>query len=309
MIDGIVKVIPIIFLIFLGVILRKTESFTPKGINEFKKMVLDVSLPCLLFTAFSSIKINMKLAVIVVTIFTAYIVMLGLGYSFKSLLKIETPFFPFMFGGSETGMIGYALFISLFGNSNIDKLAVIDLGQVIFTFTVIMPVLKGRCKGKMDIGDTLKTLIKSPVIIGVILGALTSLLPEAVTKSVYYSPVNSIITYLGSVTVPLICIVIGYELKLTFNGIKLPLMTITLRLASLAVLGLLISNLILKGYLSLDSIYTKALITMFILPPPFVTPIFMGDDRENMQYVLTTISLNIMITLVLFIILSMTIFN
>ena len=309
MIAGIVKVIPIIFLIFLGIILRKTNSFSPKGINEFKKMVLDVSLPCLLFTAFSSISINMKLAVIVITIFTAYIFMLGFGYLFKSLLKIKTPYFPFMFGGSETGMIGYALFISLFGNANINKLAVIDLGQVIFTFTVIMPILKGKNKGKMDISDTLKTLIKSPVIIGVILGALTSLLPEAVTKSVFYSPVTSIINYLGSVTVPLICIVIGYELKITFKGIKLPLMTIALRLASLAVLGLLISNLILTRYLSLGSIYTKALITMFILPPPFVTPIFMGDDNENMQYVLTTISLNIMITLILFVILSVTILN
>jgi hypothetical protein len=38
-------------------------------------------------------------------------------------------------------MLGYAIFIAVYGMEEIDKLALIDLGQVLFVFFVLMALL------------------------------------------------------------------------------------------------------------------------------------------------------------------------
>ena len=52
--------------------------------------------------------------------------------------------------------------------------------------------------------------------------------------------------------------------------------------------------------------YEYALLTMFILPPPFVIAVFMDkDDRENQQYVVNTLSLSTLVSLIVFVMVMM----
>lgn len=66
------------------------------------------------------------------------------------------------------------------------------------------------------------------------------------------------------------------------------------------------NKLVFVRILHLDVMYEYALLTIFILPPPFVIAVFMDkDDRENQQYVVNTLSLSTLLSLIVFVMVIM----
>ena len=101
----------------------------------------------------------------------------------------------------------------------------------------------------------------------------------------------------------MICLVIGYELKL-FQGIGKPLLTAVIRIALLLGLAFIINTFVIDRILNLDHTFKIALYTMFILPPSFAIPIFMDDrEEQSKQFILNTISVGIILTLIAYMIL------
>jgi predicted permease len=234
--------------------------------------------------------------------------MVAIGKAVAKVLNIKTPYFPLLFGGFEAGMMGYSIFISVYGANNVDKFAVTDLGQVIFVFFVLMALLMKMKDGVQSPRKIVKMFVTSPIIIAIFLGVVTSLLKMAFdfeNNSFYLTLVN-LLNMTGSLTVPLICIVIGYELKFNVNTIKLPLITILLRTVFLVIFALIINSLVFTRILNLDPIYRYALMTMFILPPPFVMPLFLKeDDHENRSYIVNTLSISTVFSLFVFILVTL----
>ena len=107
----------------------------------------------------------------------------------------------------------------------------------------------------------------------------------------------------GSITTPVICIVIGYELQFAGGGIWKSVKTILIRTALLLVLALLVNRFLIRGVLNLGIMYEYAVLTMFLLPPPFVISVFMDSkDTKNTHYVANTLSLSTVVSLGVFII-------
>jgi hypothetical protein len=60
---------------------------------------------------------------------------------------------------------------------------------------------------------------------------------------------------------------------------------------------------VVRGVLGLDPLFAAAVMTMAILPPPFVIPLYMGShggDEAERDYVADTLSLATVATLVAF---------
>lgn len=302
-IDIILKVLPVIVLILLGYALQRFKFFRSNTIQDFKKFVVTIPLPSLLYLAFASLKLKTELLLVVLVVFAVCLFMIFAGKYIARALGIKTPYFVMLMGGYEAGMLGYSLFISGFGQDNISKFAVVDLGQVLFVFFVLVTLLIKIRDGISSASDTFKRFITSPVIIAILLGLVTSLV-----KMAGFAPqgqgvqfIKHMLQTLGSLTVPLICIVIGYELKINLRRVRLSFITIGIRLAVLIVIALLISEVFFERVLGLEEIYKYALVTMFILPPPFVIPIYMKEeDKESTQYVVNTLSIHTVISVLLF---------
>jgi hypothetical protein len=102
-------------------------------------------------------------------------------------------------------------------------------------------------------------------------------------------------------TTPLVAIVIGYEMRLQLGNLARPAGTIGLRLLYWVPLGVLLSVLVVGRVLRLDVVFQAAVMTMFILPPPFVIPLFMrAASEEERTYVVNTLSLATLVTLFAF---------
>ena len=77
------------------------------------------------------------------------------------------------------------------------------------------------------------------------------------------------------------------------------------------VLALAFNTLVIDGLLHLDRLFQAAVLTMAVLPPPFVIPLYLrqpadGDDATaaEHEYVVSTLSLATVATLVAFVVVS-----
>ncbi|GAK54794.1 auxin efflux carrier [Candidatus Vecturithrix granuli] len=302
------SVLPVLTLFVLGYLLQRIYFFKERSIGDIKKLVVSIALPCLLFRAFSQLELQPKFLVVVVLVFGICGIMLMLGEMLAHALHISSPYFPILLGGFETGMLGYAIFIAVYGIDEIDKLAIIDLGQVLFVFFVLMALLMKHRDGAQSVSQLVKMFLSSPVIISIFLGIFVSLVKGdadySTNRMVHF--VGQVMTLLGNLTVPLICLVIGYELKFDFHSARLSVKTIIIRKIFLIAFALLMNKVVFVRILHLEPIYEYALLAMFLMPPPFVIALFLKEeDQENQQYVVNTLSLSTIVSIGLFIVISM----
>ncbi len=296
----ILPILPVLLLFVLGFMLQKTRFFTKASVADVKKIVSTIALPALLFQAFSSLEIETNYLILVVVVFLICALMILLGKLIARILHIDSPYFPLMMGGFEMGMLGYALFLSFHGEKHLGKIALVDLGQVVFVFFVLMALLIRERDGVQSIKALAKQFITSPVIIAIFAGILASLLKPVITTGPLLESLGSFIGMVGGLTVPLIAITLGYGIHIKREGLVLSIKTIVVRKILLIGLALLVNHLLVDKLLHMDAMYRYALLIMFLTPPPFVISIYMPihNQKEN-DYVANTLSLDTLVSVVM----------
>ncbi|HKL59906.1 MAG TPA: AEC family transporter, partial [Sphaerochaeta sp.] len=233
------SILPILLLFVLGFILQRSKSFSEQTIAGIKRIVSDLALPALLFQAFSTVEIESKYLLLVITIFAVCLLMVLLGKALAKPLGMKSPYFPLMMGGFEMGMLGYALFISVYGVEHLGKLALVDLGQVLFVFFVLMALLIKERDGVHNTKVLLRQFITSPVIIAIFAGILVSLFGKKLEPNHLFTALGEFIALLANLTVPLIAISIGYGIHIKGEGLAKAFKTILVRKVLLVALALL----------------------------------------------------------------------
>ena len=114
--------------------------------------------------------------------------------------------------------------------------------------------------------------------------------------------VTSVISMIAAPTSAIVLLVVGYELNMKRELMKKVLITVVTRLAIMAVLLVAVSAIV-TGIFGYDKELEVALMVLYSLPAPFIIPMFadLGDDSE---YVSTTLSVNTVVTIILFVFIS-----
>lgn len=300
-----IKVLPIILSILLGMLLRRFSFFKEGTVDDLKKIVVNISLPSLLFTAFAETIFKVRYFFIIFLVFIICVCMLAFGFFMKKITRSQNRYLPALYSGFEAGMMGYAIFAAVYGTENTHKFAIIDLGQVIFVFFILITVLRRFNGNKPTVSDTALSFIKTPVIIAIVSGILFSstglfriISGYAVPQTIYET-----VKLLSTLNVPLICLIIGYELKLDGKRILHCLVIVVSRMVISLGTALAINQFVLVNLFHLDRSFQSALFTMFILPAPFVIPVFMKSNKETeKQEVLNILSVHIVLSLIAFVI-------
>lgn len=302
-IEALSKVLPVILLLSLGAILNRTRFIHYQTVQEIKKLVINITLPAVLFLAFAQASIQVSYLLIVGLVFALCVLALLLGRWIHPLTRIQAPYFPALMTGFEAGMMGYAIFASVYGAENIYKFAVVDLGQVTFVFFVLVPTLERLSTGPQPFVHTLRNFFRTPVILAILAGMLANsigLIPTLNSWPLSASLVQTL-EIIAGLTMPLVALVIGYEMRLSRGNLGQPALTIGLRLLYWIPMGILLSTLVVGRLLQLDPIFQAAVLTMFILPPPFVIPLFIPTASDaDRAYVVNTLSLATLVTLFAF---------
>ena len=300
-----VRLMPVVLLIMLGIVLRKVDFLRMETVNDLKKIVINLTLPSMLFLAFLDTDIQLKYIFIALAVFLASATGFGLGFLYKRLLRTKNRYFPTIFTSFETGMIGYALYVTAFGAENTFNLAIADLGNILFVFIVVVNFLSHLGGATKGVRESAASFAKSPIIISVVLGGLVSL--SGGREFFHTFPVTAALVstmgILSQVTVPVIALAIGYEIRLDVRNLMKPVAVSLLRIVTMFLLAYVLNTFLMGPVLGMDRNFQMALYTMFLLPPAFVVPIFVKEESEDVNFVLNVLSVHIILSMAAFVLL------
>lgn len=292
-------VFPVFLALALGMLCRRRAILSRAGVDALKTVAVNLTLPFVLFDAFAGAEYSMQTMVQPVLIFLACCVTLGLGFAAIRISGAKSRLAPFLASGFEAGMLGYALFVMLFPKESVSQFAILDLGQTLFVFTLYKVLLSG----KRDFRAIGRDMVTSPVLWAVFLGVAVGA-TGLHTKLHHWGVggvVDAITGFMAAPTGVIILLAVGYDLVLGEIPWKRTggLVLMRLGIMALALAGVVLLNrTVLAGV-----IFEGAAVLMFILPPPYVIPVFADEPGERAQ-ISSALSALTLVTVILFGVLS-----
>ena len=287
--------LPVLAALALGVLCRKLNFLTRDGVDTLKKVVVNLTLPAVVFAAFATAEYSLQTIAIPVLVFLLCCLGLVLGRLLARLLRLPGRVTPYLAGGFEAGMLGYALFALLFPQESSARFAILDLGQTLFVFTLYKALLSGGKETKSLWKDIVNTPILWGTFAGLLVGA-TGLFGWMVQNG-SAAVVTSLTDFLSAPTGMMILLAVGYDLDFAQIRWRETARFVVLRLAAMAILFavlLLVNRTLLHGI-----IFEGAALLLFILPPPYVLPIFADEPSQRAQ-ISSALSALTVVTLLLF---------
>ena len=291
--------LPVFIMLIMGMVFRNRNFISREGVDNLKKVVVNLTLPFALFSAFATAEYTMSAVVIPAVIYVTCGVMLALGFLAAKLQKMASKLSPFVSACFEAGMLGLPLFALLFPDENISHFALLMLGHDLFVFTLYKTLLVGKSSG---IG-IVKDMLTSPTLIGVLLGLLvgaTGLYRQLHSWNIG-GILDGVMNFVAAPTSAIILLCMGYDFVPKEIPWKKTGRLIAIRLAiAAALLALLIFlNRAVLG----NIMFEGALVILFILPPPFIIPVVADEPAERAE-ISSSLSAMTVLTMVLFTLLS-----
>ena len=165
-------VLPVIVMLGIGMLLRAKKLISREGINTLKFVVVNITLPAVLLSAFATTRYTWMDIVIPLLMFLVCLAGWALGKVAAKVLHLSSRFVPFLTTGFEAGMLGYALYNMLYGSASTADFARIDLGQVLFVFTLYKILLGLDGSKKADVKELMREMVFSPIIVAIAAGVL-----------------------------------------------------------------------------------------------------------------------------------------
>lgn len=292
-------VLPIVLMLLLGMLCRTKGILSPEGLAGIRSVVGNICLPVVLFNAFFTAHYSKTVALTFLMVYIGFGAALLIGFALRRLVGVHGKFMPLLLTSAEGGMLGYALYGVLMGEQS--GFATVDLGQTVFAYTGFLAALFIADGKKPTAAGLLKNMVTNKCCIGMALGILLGVL--GVGQAVLSVPAGGILTQMISmVTAPtsaLVLLVVGYDLELNRGILRPVVITVIFRLALMAALLVAVSFLLFR-IVPYDKSLQIALMILYALPAPFIIPMF-ADVKEEGTYISTTLSLQTICTIILFV--------
>lgn len=295
-------VLPVFVMIAAGVLCRRTQFLSQKGIDDLKKLLTTVILPVAIFEGMATGDYSGKTGLVVAAMFGVVVVTFVLGFVLNRLVKEPyRKYFPFLMSVYEGGMIAYPLFINLCGSDALSKIAVLDIAGCAFCFSVYINVLVQMESGqKATVKGTLVSAFKNPVFIGTLLGVFCG--ATGIIKRLLKSPAGSVYLSVESMFTAalsaMILLVVGYSFSLEKRLIG-PCMKAILSRAGLQALCAVPMVPLVRRLFPDDRVMLAAVCLYLAAPPSFSIPSFVKDE-EGARYMATSNSLYVIVTIIVY---------
>ena len=292
-------VLPVVAALVLGWFVRVRGIVSRQGMVEMKRLLVSVCLPAVLFSAFCDMSFAGREAALFFAFSGFTLIAFLLGRLSARLLRLRQGIAPWLMTTIEGGSIGYALFILLYGQENLYHLALLDAGNALIQWTVIMSLLALRGGERKGLGETVKKLV-TPINLSILLGLFCSItgLGRLLTGSAPGKALLSAVDFIGTPVSALIILSVGYDFSLAGIEPREAGKTAAARACIFAVLGILTG--ILAGRLfPEDPLYRSAVLIFSILPPTFAYGMYAKEGEES-AYLSGFLALYTLLTVIAF---------
>ena len=303
----VVNALPLIGIVLVGLFLGKKKILDDSGIGALKALVMNIGLPGVFFAAFVSAELDLRYLVLFASVFVFCFVLYGAGALLFRWGVFKRPLAPFAMTGFEFGMVGIALFASFFGPENLPVVALIGLGHEFFIWFVYAPLLGYKVRGERPrVLSVAAGFFKSPIILAILSALVLNItgLHERWSTggelAFLYESVLATARLCGNVLVPLILLVIGYNLRIDRTAARGAFRYILIRLALIGIIGTGLYYFVLRPLIALPPLFGWAWFTFLLLPPPYILPVFIPQDEESLGFFNGVIVIYTLISFVVF---------
>ena len=294
-------VLPVLTMILIGRLCAVQGILNDERHAGLKSIIGDILLPVVLFNAFFTAQYDGKLLLVFVMVFSSCLLALVAGYALKKFVKPYDRYMPLLMTSFEGGMLGYALYALVAGQSQTAIYAMVDIGQTMFAYTVFLAALKSAEGGKMSPKAMVHNMVTNKAFLGmasgIVLGAAG--VYKAIAPTSFGTVLTELISFITAPTSALILLVVGYQLNFSKKLMKPVAITLALRTVVMAVIFAIVSA-ILFAIIEYDKLLMLALMLQYTLPAPFIIPLF-ADLKEDGEYVSTSLSMGTLLSVVLFV--------
>ena len=296
-------VLPVALTLVIGMICRARGVIRREGIDALKHVAVNIALPAVLLSAFATTQYTLMDVAVPLIMFAVCVAAWALGGLGKRLLKLPSRFVPFLTTGFEAGMLGYALFSMLYGADRVAEFARLDLGQVLFVFTLYRILLDMSGSEKPTAAELARGLCTSPIIIAIVAGVLLGAtgLYRSMQSAGIAGAFDACTDFISAPVSALILLCVGYDLVPGSIPWRATASAVVLRVGIMLVLRCAVGLLLRAFWPAVD--LSRALNVMFILPPPFVLPVF-ADEPEEQVYLSSALSASTVLTIAAFAVLA-----
>ena len=295
-------ILPVVFMLGLGKYLAVKKLLSREAMDGIKALISQLMLPVVIFHALITTTFTRKSILLSLLVYAMFTVVLLLGI-FRKKRFGRYGMGSFLLAGCEGGMLGYPLYITLYGAAKLSVLMALDLGNILFAFTFFIVLINVANHPDADRKKVALQAVTSPLVLIVAVGILLNV--TGLSRFLTDSAITPVYTGIESViTAPLTALVllsVGYDLNFRREIMGAVLKVSAVRFALMATGALL---LLTAGRSLIDSqpLYVGVLL-YFALPPQFITPIFVRED-ENRAYVSTMLSFYSLITVAAYILIT-----
>ena len=206
-----ITILSIILMIALGYVLKRINFISENQINPLNKIVINILLPCMIFSALYSSDLSLipKLGILpfvilassFITGLISFIILKKFGYDDKKLWSVLVTVMI-----ANTAFMGYPVNLGIFGHDGLLRAIFCDIAtMVIFLILSFILVLKFGGTAK----KALKKILFFPPLWGIVLGFIFNLF------AIPIGPVlDKTINYLADGTVPIIMLSLGLSINL-----------------------------------------------------------------------------------------------
>ena len=281
--------LPVFLTLGLGIICRKKNILGRAGVDALKSVAVNITLPAVMFSAFATAEYSLSSISIPAVIFALCLLAMFLGRVFCKVFRVQGRLVPYLATGFEAGMLGYALFALLFGSEQNSQFAIVDLGQVLFVFTVYKISLSGAGGWRNAMREALYSPTVWAIAAGLLMGATGAF--KALEPSGISGILSAAASFVAAPTSAMILLSIGYDLVPSEICWSKTVIIVVMRVVIMAIvlgLALAINQYVLGG-----AMHVGALVLLMTLPPPYVLPVFTeaGDERVQISSSLSVLTL------------------
>lgn len=191
--------LPIFLTIGIGYIFGRFKEMNLKPVID---LVLYITVPCLVLASIIQNPLDPKDFLIIPA--AAAFVIFGVGALLFAIIKgFEISYFPGMFVSSmfmNSGILVFPIALSAYGKEGLSKAILFDATNGLLLFTLGVAILLGR--------EGLKNMFKLPVVYAILAATILNLLRISMP-----SPLLGTFSFIGDATIPIMLIVLGYQLN------------------------------------------------------------------------------------------------
>lgn len=295
---------PVFFMVVLGLVSRIKGFVTPEQKEGANNIVFNVLFPILIFNILLTSKIESSSILIIAYVFAAFCLTMVIG---KLLTKFTGKEFEhisyFMLTTCEGGNVALPLYTSIVGVAYASNTVIFDLAGTLIAFVVIPIMVAKMSAGQTSTKELVTKILSNSFVIAVILGVGLNLLGfyDMLSNSMFIDIYTNTISTVTGPIVGMILFIIGYNLKINMSTLGSLLKLLTVRI--ILFIGVILGFFLLFPDLMADKIYMMAVLLYFMCPTGFALPMQISPlykSEEDSSYTSALISLNMIITLVVY---------